>query len=176
MAQALKRGGFHTVLLSGSGATTFCLSDEAGAHPRQALEAAGLWHVRLAPSPCLLSLALALAPSSRRPILASRGMRQWRRGMATRVCRALGSACRVARHPSCLPCAPPAFIPHAFDSLVAPYISSAGQDHGAGPDSLRLALAGLVSHVTCHVLTLRPCIAPHLECTSSSIAPAEQGG
>jgi len=41
--QALKEGGFHTVLLSGSGATTFCLSDKADADPKAALAIAGLW-------------------------------------------------------------------------------------------------------------------------------------
>jgi len=41
--QALMDGGFSTVLLSGSGATTFCHSTAAGAHPRKALEAKGLW-------------------------------------------------------------------------------------------------------------------------------------
>ena len=49
--QALKDGGFHTVLLSGSGATTFCLSDKSEADPREALKAAGLWNVRRA-RPC----------------------------------------------------------------------------------------------------------------------------
>lgn len=40
---ALKQGGFHTVLLSGSGATTFCLSASPDANPKEALLAAGLW-------------------------------------------------------------------------------------------------------------------------------------
>jgi len=41
--EALESGGFHTVLLSGSGATTFALSKDAEASPRAALEAAGVW-------------------------------------------------------------------------------------------------------------------------------------
>lgn len=45
--EALKKGGFHTVLLSGSGATTFCLSEQENAHPKAALAAAGLWDEKM---------------------------------------------------------------------------------------------------------------------------------
>ena len=54
-SQALKEGGFHTVLLSGSGATTFCLSDKADADPKAALAKAGLWDV----SVCLACVCLS---------------------------------------------------------------------------------------------------------------------
>lgn len=40
--QALAKGGFDTVLLSGSGATTFCLSPDVNADPKAALSAAGI--------------------------------------------------------------------------------------------------------------------------------------
>mmetsp|Transcript_2131 Transcript_2131/g.5009 ORF Transcript_2131/g.5009 Transcript_2131/m.5009 type:complete len:363 (-) Transcript_2131:168-1256(-) len=41
--EALQSNGFHTVLLSGSGATTFCLSEDVNADPKAALESAGMW-------------------------------------------------------------------------------------------------------------------------------------
>mmetsp|Transcript_44585 Transcript_44585/g.65355 ORF Transcript_44585/g.65355 Transcript_44585/m.65355 type:complete len:100 (+) Transcript_44585:571-870(+) len=44
---ALRAGGFDTVLLSGSGATTFCLSSDVNADPRLALQTAGLLHDKM---------------------------------------------------------------------------------------------------------------------------------